>query len=169
MRKIVFFTIALCLVASSAVMAKDMTGRFGLGFINNEAPVGGIYWLNAKVGINAGFGFESIDATPDALTNFAFDFGVPFVVYNTSDRVNFYLRPGLLFQSMDQGGGSDTQMDLTASLMFEVFVTDDFSVSAAHGFGVSIYSPDQGDSMTNFGTFGDNWTNFGFYYYLPAN
>ena len=171
MRKIVFFTIALCLVASSAVMAKDMTGRFGLGFVNSAAPVGGIYWLNEKVGINAGIGFVSEDQGEESATDFSIDFGVPFVIYNTSDRVNFYIRPGLLFQSLDAGEDTDTRMLLSGSLMFEVFVTDDFSVSAAHGLAVEIYSPgaEGADSMTDFNTFGRNWTNFGFFYYLPAN
>ncbi len=47
-----------------------------------------------------------------------------------------------------------------------MFVTDDFSVSAAHGLAIDIDSPDEGDSTTDFGLFGNNWTGFGFHYYL---
>ncbi len=162
MKKILFFTVALCLVASSAVFAHDVTGRIGLGFVSSDAPIGGRYWLNEKLGLDAGIGFTSMDTGNDTNTTFVINAGLPIVLQRMNDRVNFYIRPGLEYTSLENG----STMDISGDLEFEVFVTDDFSVSASHGVAVMIVSPDQGDSRTNFGTRGANWTNFGFHYYL---
>ena len=167
MKKVLFFTVALSLIATAA-MAHDVTGRMGLGFVSTDAPVGLRYWVNEKIGIDAGIGFQSeevftgVGDETESQTTFVLNGGVPFIFNAMADRVNFLLRPGLQFTSYEGGTG----IELTGALEFEVFVTDDFSVSAAHGLAIMMDSPDEGDSTTDFGLFGNNWTSFGFHYYL---
>ena len=157
MKKVLFFTVALSLIATAA-MAHDVTGRFGLGFVSTDAPVGGRYWINEKVGIDVGIGFLSEDMGEETESTFVLNGGVPFIFNAMADRVNFLIRPGIQFASYEVG----TAIDLTGALEFEVFVTDDFSVSAAHGLAIMMDSPDEGDSTTDFGLLGSNWTSFGF-------
>jgi hypothetical protein len=170
MKKILFFTIALCLVAGTA-LAKDTTGRLGIGFTYSQTPVGARYWVNDKVGVDAGFGIKTRD--DGNLTDFAFSGGVPIVLMNDADRVNFLVRPGVLYTSTDtntQDYSAATDLMLSATLEFEVFLTDDFSASASHGFAISIMddgSPNS-SSTTDYGTFGNNLTEFGFHYYFKA-
>jgi len=163
MKKVLFFTVALSLIATAA-MAHDVTGRMGLGFVSTDAPVGLRYWVNEKVGIDAGIGFSSVDMGDETATTFVLNGGVPFIFNAMADRVNFLIRPGIQFTSYEGGTG----IDLTGALEFEVFVTDDFSVSAAHGIAIDMTNPDDEnlDSTTDFGLFGNNWTSFGFHYYL---
>lgn len=163
MKKVLFFTVALSLIATAA-MAHDVTGRFGLGFVSTDAPVGGRYWMSEKMGIDAGIGFSSQDLGEETATAFVLNAGVPFIFNAAADRVNFLIRPGIKFSSFE----TYTQIELSGALEFEVFVTDDFSVSAAHGVAIDMTSPDEGDSATDFGLFGNNWTGFGFHYYLKS-
>jgi hypothetical protein len=163
MKKVLFFTVALSLIATAA-MAHDVTGRFGLGFVSTDAPVGGRYWLNEKIGIDGGLGFSSIDTGDGSSSTFVLNAGVPIVFNAAADRVNFLIRPGIQFTSLEAG----TIIELSGALEFEVFVTDDFTVSAAHGIAIDMNSPDVGDSSTNFGLFGNNWTAFGFHYYMKS-
>lgn len=167
MKKVLFFTVALSLIATAA-MAHDVTGRFGLGFVSTDAPVGVRYWMNEKIGIDAGIGFSSFDGGSETYSDFVLNAGVPIIFNAMGDRVNFLIRPGIQFTTGDMavGGEKGTDIQISGALEFEVFVTDDFSVSAAHGLMIDMLSPDVGDSRTNFGLFGDNWTNFGFHYYL---
>ena len=80
-------------------------------------------------------------------------------------------RPGLLYQSQqvgfdaDPGAGltfdteSQTTMTVLAELEAEIFLRDNFSVSASHGIAFRSYDPGFGaDSETSFGTFGNNFT-----------
>ena len=170
MKKILFFTIALCLVAGTA-MAHDMTGRLGLGFTYSDAPIGVRYWVSPKVGLDGGIGIMT--RNDGDVTDFSFAAGVPIVLMDDADRVNFLVRPGILYSSMGtsaQGYDSATNLMISGSLEFEVFVTDDFSVSAAHGFAFNI--ADSGapnsSSTSDYGTFGNNMTDFGFHYYFKA-
>jgi hypothetical protein len=163
MKKVLFFTVALSLIATAA-MAHDVTGRMGLGFVSTDAPVGLRYWVNEKIGIDGGIGFSSQDLGEETATSFVLNAGVPFIFNAAGDRVNFLIRPGLKYSSFE----TYSQIELSGALEFEVFVTDDFSVSAAHGIAIDMTNPDDEnlDSTTDFGLFGNNWTSFGFHYYL---
>jgi hypothetical protein len=175
MRKALFFLVALSLIAATSASAKDMAKRLGLGFITTDAPVGGRYWFSPKAGLDLGFGITSDQReTPagdkETRTGWSVEVGIPIVIIPVGDRVNFLFNPGFLYS--DPGtfgsGDSDTMYRILGSLEFEVFVTGDFSVSAAHGIGVVIESPAGGESTTSWGTFGENVTQFGFHYYLPG-
>lgn len=116
-----------------------------LGFHNLEAPVGIRWWLSGqKVGVDVGLGFVSVPApsySDEKLTSWAVDVGVPLVL-RSWDRVHVIVRPGMLYTSQQLEATSpptafDTA-DLTSFLLSgeveaEVFLVDNFSVSASHG------------------------------------
>jgi hypothetical protein len=174
MKKAIFFTALLSLVASSA-MAVDTMGRFGLGFVSTDTPVGIRYWFSEKIALDAGIGVFSEDQGDSSTTDFSVLVGLPINIMNMGDRVNFNFFPALgyaMFDVPDQSGLQSSQIDVIAGLEFEVFVTNDFSVSASHGvqFNIASYE-DFGttsvDSQTDWSTFGANITDFGLHYYFP--
>jgi len=165
--------------AARAEMAPGEHRNGSLGFHNDAAPVGVRWWFSGqKVGLDLGVGFGSSPAPsfPDEkLTNWGIDVGIPFVLHSW-DRVHFMVRPGLLYQSQqfestapplafDTEDG--TTLFISGELEAEVFLADNFSVSASHGFGYSSFDPPgPGDSVSSFSTFGNNFTNVGFHVYL---
>ena len=154
-----------------------------LGFHHVEAPIGLRWWLSGqKVGIDLGLGFNSTPAEIDpdeSETGFALDIGVPFVLHSW-ENVHFMFRPGLLYQSQEEGFDeepgtpgiqfdteSTSEMSLLAELEVEAFLRDNFSVSASHGIGFVRSDPGfGGDETTSFGTFGREFTNIGFHVYF---
>jgi hypothetical protein len=141
--------------------AVDTEGRVALGFSNSDAPVGGRLWVAENVGIDAGIGVRTRNDTENV--DFAFAAGVPITVLDTQDRVNFNVRPGIVYENIDGFGSS---FAISGQLEFEVFATNDFSVRASHGLAVVITSPDEGDSSTDFTTTGGNVTTVGFFFYV---
>jgi hypothetical protein len=191
-KKLLLLTAVLVLAFAVTSTAKDLTGRFGLGYYESDAPVGIRYWVNEKIGIDAGIGFQSVDGiiqeewnnsgdyTADTVsaTQFVFSVGVPYVVYPT-ERANFMVRPGLLFKSNDKkfkdeeeireklGIEGESQIYITLHLVGEVFFGDHFSLEAAHGFNVGMISPfGDGDSKMNFGSASGSITQLGFHFYF---
>ena len=51
-------------------------------------------------------------------------------------------------------------------ITYEVFLVDNFSVSASHGIGFVSFEPVGGDSETSFTTIGRNFTTVGFHMYF---
>ncbi len=182
-KKILLVLVVVSLTAPSALMAKDMTGKFALGYYNSDAPVAVRYWATDKVAIDGGIGLSMIEVPdasatdPDATTStfsFWFDVGVPVKVWD-HERAHFFVRPGLLLAILDDrefgGMGLDeTWTVVTGQLALgaEVFLTDNFSLDASHGFNLIFTTPpeDYGDSTMDVKTFGDSVTNVGFHFYF---
>ena len=168
MKKILFFTLVLCLVAGSA-SATDMAKRFGLGFNTSDSPIGGRYWFSPKVGLDIGFGVFVDDDGGESTTDWTISGGLPINIIDVGERVNFNFLPWVQYANLDFGDETGSLMTILAALEFELFVTKDFSVSASHGVGFDMYSPPgDGDSETDISTFGENVTQFGVHYYLPG-
>jgi len=181
MKKVFFLVVAFCLVASSA-MAAMPGGKMGFGFRLSDTPLSLIMRFNEKVGGVFGIGFSSIDLGDETGTNFALSAGLPITVIPT-EKANLNVMPLIRYTSYDvrtSGGlGSSAQdgdpdftgsmIDIALLLEVEAFISENFSVSAAHGFGISMDSPpgEGVDSSTNLSTLGNNWTGFGFTFYLP--
>ncbi|HEX5131937.1 MAG TPA: hypothetical protein VFX92_05560 [Candidatus Krumholzibacteria bacterium] len=185
-------TYSLIAVALAAVIALPVSSRAqetevagepqhyngALGFHSVTAPLGGRWWFGGqRVGLDAGLGFRSSPAPSydERLSDWALDVGVPIVVKHW-DRVHLLFRPGFLYESDEQqtstppdpfGTDDETTLSITAELEAEVFIVNNFSVSASHGIGFSSVSPaGGGDSETTFGTLGNNFTNIGFHIYF---
>jgi hypothetical protein len=150
-----------------------------VGFHTTDAPLGGRWWFGSqKVGIDFGLGLSSTPAPSyddESLMGFAVDVGVPLVLKNW-DRFHLLFRPGLIYQSQevqtetppDPFDSDDaTTIGLTLEIEGEVFIVDNFSVSASTGLGFFSVDPaGPGDSRTNWSTLGNNFTNIGFHVYF---
>lgn len=149
-----------------------------IGFHNVNAPLGVRWWFaGQKVGLDAGVGFQQTPASSydEHLFEWAIEIGVPIVVQNWS-RVHLLFRPGLFYESQEFQMTSPpdpfatderTTLAVTAEMEAEVFLAENFSVSASHGIGFSSVDPaGGGDSDTSFGTLGNNFTRIGFHVYF---
>ena len=152
--------------------------NIGPGFHSTEAPLGVRWWFNdQKIALDFGLGFRSQPAPSydEDLTGWAVEIGVPIVV-KSWDRVHVLFRPGFFYDSQefemsdppDPFATDDrTEIRLTAELEAEVFIVNNFSVSASHGIGFfNIDPPGGGDSSSSFGTLGNNFSHIGFHIYF---
>jgi hypothetical protein len=144
-----------------------------LGFHQIDAPLGIRWWFGPKVGLDLGLGYTSNEAGDERFSSYTIDAGVPIALKRWS-RLNFILRPGILYSSqqvdVEPGPGvtkeNDTGLAVLAELEAEVFLADRLSVSAAHGFGFFTEDPAVGESTTDYGTIGSNFSHIGFHLYL---
>jgi hypothetical protein len=151
----------------------------GLGFHNVEAPLGVRWWLgdSRTFGIDVGLGFMSTPASgyDERLSDWAVEFGVPMLL-KSWDRFHLIFRPGIMFQSEEVqtttppdpfGTDEQTTMTIAAEIEAEIFLVKNVSVSASHGIGIQRVDPaGGGDSYSNVGTFGNQFTNIGFHIYF---
>jgi hypothetical protein len=173
-RKLALSAIAFVALASPTA-AKDMAGRFALGFYNSDAPVGVRYWATDVVAVDVGVGFQANDLDTATTTNFWLEAAIPIKVFE-GDRSHFYVRPGVVFGVLDDrdfGTGTLdekwTSIDFTGALGAEVFFGEHFSVEASHGVVLNYLSPPKqvsSDSRINFRTFGNGLTQVGFRFYF---
>jgi hypothetical protein len=174
LKKVFGLMLVLALLAPITTNAMDMTGKWGLGYFSSDAPVGVRYWLNQKLGVDLGVGFESKDLGDNTATSFWFEGGFPYVLMDT-DRANFFVRPGVVFASLDDrvyGTGvldkkwNNITIKLTPGA--EVFFGDHFSLQAAHGIMIDLISPPDGagDSKTDFNTGAYSVSEIGFHFYF---
>ena len=181
------FFVSICslslLLGAAAAHAQANHASGGIGFHSSGAPLGVRWWLaGQKVGLDAGLGFSSRPSAispDDKETGFAFDVGVPFVM-KSWEGVHLLFRPGLVYTSQQIGFDSDgatpgiqfdtqteTTLGISAELEAEVFLRDNFSVSASSGVLFSSFNPaGPGDSITNLTTIGNNFTEVGFHLYF---
>jgi len=165
-KKIFFITLVMGLVASSA-FAHDTTKRFGLGFVSSSSPIGFRYWFGPKLGLDVGFGISVDDQGSESFTDWSFSAGLPISLLKVGDRVNLHLLPWVQYTSVDLGTDTESVFDVVGALEMEVFVTNDFSLSASQGVDIQMTSPPSpADSETDISTFGTSLTEFGFHYYL---
>ena len=151
----------------------------GLGFHTTDAPVGFRWWMSGqKVAIDVGVGFGSDQAPlyPDEkINNWTIDFGVPFVM-RSWERVHVLFRPGFAFHSQQVvvtnpptafNTDDETSFRLSAEIEGELFLADNFSVSASEGIEFTSLNPvGPGDTITSFSTLGRNFTQVGFHIYF---
>lgn len=185
-KAVVVMVMISCVVTMTSQARADMAAGAhrggGLGFHDSSAPIGVRWWLGGqKVGVDLGLGFGTIAAPsfPDEnLSNWSVDVGVPMVMHSW-ERVHVLFRPGMLFSSQQEQSTAppaefdtedETTMSFSGEFEGEVFLADNFSVSASHGIRWSrINPPGDGDSQSTFGTFGNNFTNVGFHMYFFGN
>ena len=180
-------TLALSATAALAQQdARHATG--GLGFHDIAAPVGIRWWFAGEklaVDLGVGFGSDPSVIDPDEkVSRFAIDVGVPIVMHSW-EGAHIMFRPGLHYTSQQVGFDSDpgvgftfdtdnaTSINLRAEIEGEVFLRDNFSVSASHGLefvtakaaNTTPGAPDP-DSQSSFATIGRQLTEIGFHLYF---
>ena len=182
-KRISIAALTLILALPALASAKDMSGRFGLGYFTSDAPIGMRYWFGPKLGVDLGFGFAVIDGVPafpattppstETAMDFTIEAGLPYVIHS-SEQANLFLRAGGVLGITDDrlviGGGTTDETWTTFDILFgpgaEVFFGDNFSLEGTHGFLINVVSPPVGDSETNFGTVAGSVTEIGFHYYF---
>jgi len=185
MKRFVFAFTLLVVAASFATNVRaqtDMAANHrsgGLGFHSTLAPVGFRWWLGGqKIALDAGFGYSSVQApsySDEKLNTWDLDIGVP-ILMKSWDRVHLLFRPGYLYESEQVQATTPpaafdtedrTTSIITAELEAEVFLAENFSVSASHGVGfTTVNPPGSGDNITSFTTIGNNFTQVGFHVYF---
>ncbi len=184
-KRVLCLSAALLLVLSTSVMAKDLSGRWGLGYFNTNAPVGVRYWATPEIGIDLGVGFDATqDMFQDTATgewkkqtalSFWFEGGLPYIVF-PSERANFFVRPGVRVGILDDriygtGDYDETWTVIVISLTLggEVFFGDHFSLEAGHGVAVDLITPPEvvnEESFTDIHTFDASIAYLGFHFYF---
>jgi hypothetical protein len=116
MKKILFASVALTLFIFAPAGAVDKKGKIGIGFFNDDAPIGARYWITDRYGFDLGFGLNIrnvvdstinsnllpaivLDPSKKTLAEFRFDAGFPVNVIRT-EKVNFLIRPGFSYQGV---------------------------------------------------------------------
>lgn len=115
MKKYWLFALGFLLFFGTAG-AVDKKGKIGVGFFNDDAPVGGRWWFSDRFGLDLGFGVNlrnvvdstkdtnllpliSLNPTKKTLADIRFDAGIPVNVVRT-EKVNFLIRPGFSYQGV---------------------------------------------------------------------
>ena len=168
MKRLIGLAVLALIIDAGVAAAHTGTERGALGFHNVDAPVGIRWWLTDKVGLDGGLGIASEDLGTESVSSFTIDAGLPLML-RSWDRAHFLLRPGILYLSEEEPGttNNNTAFRVGAELEAEVFLVDQISVSAAHGFAITNVNPaGAGPSFTDWGTTGSNFTTIGFHVYL---
>jgi hypothetical protein len=181
---------SLCLFASTAFAQQDAHhAAGGVGFHDISAPVGIRWWMSGqKLAIDLGVGFgddPSFVDPSEKVSHWAIDAGVPIVMHSW-EGVHILFRPGLLYTSQEVGfigpgavfdTDNETTLSVRAELEGEIFLRDNFSVSASTGIEYvdfqpadDPFTPGSPDSQSSFGTIGRQFTDIGFHmYFLGAH
>lgn len=175
--------ITLCLGGTALAQDGATHKHVGPGFHSVEAPIGIRWWMGSQkfaLDLGLGFGSQPAGIDPDETEkNWALEAGVP-IVCHSWDRAHALIRPGILYQSQQIGFDADgttpgvqfdtenaTALDVMLEGEAEVFLVDNVSVSAAHGFALRRVDPGFGaDTETSWGTSGNNFTTIGFHIYM---
>jgi len=135
--------------------------------------VGGRQWFNDQVGLDLGLGYNQFEIESQRKwTGFVFDIGLPITLKRVSDNVNFILRPGFQWSSLEDKDSTGkltlTTIAVSGELEVEWMVTDNLSVSASHGVAYHKLEDDFSPktTITSFGTIGNTFSNLGFHVYL---
>lgn len=168
MKKILFFTVALCLVASTAFAGSE--GRMGIGATWGK-DVSIFYGLASGAVVSGGISFSSMDSGVEG-SDSATDFRVGAAYEHplkSGDKAQFNLDLGLDFASEDMGEESQTTITPHVGFNIRFWFSDSFSVSAAHGLAIDLISPPgDADSRTNIGTYSANFSDVQFTYWFEA-
>lgn len=177
---------ALLTIPPALAQADDMPPAehksIGLGFHDSDAPIGVRWWTaGQKIGIDLGLGYDRESAAPEGfpdehLSRFTLNAGIPIVLKSWS-KVHFMFRPGVSYSTHQLPDTlatlanfstlNEKTLQITGELEAEVFLADNFSVSASHGIGYESFDPAYSDKKENaFFTLGNNFTNIGFHVYL---
>jgi len=186
MKKLVLAA-ALALFAATPVLAQGPMGGIGLRsgseFITatgvDPSPTLGVrHWVNSQFGVDLGIGFNQVklEPGPRTFTGFVFDIGLPISLKAASDKVNFILRPGFQWGTVEDKDEEFvpastvkfTSMSVSGELEVEWMVADKLSVSASHGIAWHKLEDDgtPKSTVTSFSTVGNNFTSLGFHVYL---
>jgi hypothetical protein len=173
MRRSLLVALAIITVTNTAT-AKDMNGKFGVGYTQTIGGVGGFafrYWATQNIGIELDFGLSFVNSDGDrSTTEFVAAVGLFYaLVQHRSTNLLIGIRgdvgfrsqpaestPVLVADGVDNQSSSTTteassgilQFNLEFPLMVEYFFTDTFAINLTVGI-VLIFVPDGGATVLN--------------------
>jgi hypothetical protein len=156
MKKVFFFTAALCMIATVAFA--DTDGRLGIGAEYNR-DVSIFYGLSQgnilKGGLSLAFEDEG-----DETAQFNLDFGVEFA------SIDGFASGGAFGLSQDDDN-TTTVVSPHIGFTVRAWMGNHFSLSATHGVKLDLISPPgDSDSRTDFGTFHGDFTDVAFTFWF---
>ena len=133
-RFFILSVLGLVMGTTSLRAAEPKAGTIGLGWYSISAPVGGRVWVTPMVGVDIGLGFADKNLLGATNDRFHVNAGIPVNVVMT-EKVNFFIRPGVEFQTNARTVGPEVKSKLivTADLGVEWFVTEQLSLTVGHG------------------------------------
>jgi hypothetical protein len=177
MRKLVLLAAVVAMV-STAASAGHPVGSFALGWVDKDAPIGIRYQLAEKIAADVGIGFKSyasdsmyaedfeesdIRGAEAGRTELVVHIGLPMQLLE-HDRCSLDFRPAftLRYNSFDEDTwftydddtekkqALDSVMDfyLHGWLAFNIMLTDNLGLNAAHGINVEVLGEMKSGSMT---------------------
>jgi hypothetical protein len=153
------------IVASSPSFADQSHTAFGIGLSSTDAPLGVRVWFARNVALDAAVGLTIRDGGD--ITDLDFNLGLPLAFVRT-EHANLYFVPGAVMGIAGrEGRDANHQWTLYGLFEAEYFLSDNFSVSGAHGLRIRIDDPGEGETSSEFDTPGLSWTRFGFHFYFP--
>lgn len=176
MRKILAVVAAagICLALGvGSAQAITLTNKKAIGWYDLNAPIGGAYWFNERVGVQAGIGFSKVNLPGDATdpdVDFAFTAAVPIRLAGP-ETCHFLFRPGVYYET-NPGPDLDSFMSIRADLAVEYFLSHHFSIVGGSGLEFNSANPSAPDvdSTTQITTRGITLGSVGLYYYFgPAD
>ncbi len=165
-RSIVLSMLLLFTAVPSVFAGEPKPGTFGLGWYSSTAPIGGRVWLSPQIGLDLGLGFANDKALGTSDSRVHINVGFPVNVV-TTEKVNFFIRPGVEFQTNsrnDAAGELTGTTYITADLGAEWFVSEQFSLSVGHGLQVYQISGSDDWGITALRAL--SFENVGFHFYF---
>lgn len=169
-KKSALWTIAILAITAAPSFAAK--GYYGLGYFRPEAPVGGRVWFTDKVAGDIGVGFSSVSPSGgSSQTGYVVDAGVP-IIAAEAGAAKFFVRPGFTYASspspvLTDANNKTTQFWVSGSFGVEYFLTERFSIQAAHGVLYKSVDPKlAGTKTTEFVSEAFGLSDIGFHYYF---
>jgi len=158
MRKIAVLTTALALLVATSANAKDLGGKFGLGY---EATLGGVqglslsYFVTNALAIDVLLGLQFVSPdSGDSLFGFNAAIGARYNFARAKDTnlgIGLKVDLGFLNKAANGGGDSTFQANIELPLIVEHFFGEHFAILLATGITVEI-APEKGNALTPMGT-----------------
>ncbi|MFH1279253.1 MAG: hypothetical protein ABIK65_12845 [Candidatus Eisenbacteria bacterium] len=170
MRKLVFLTAMVAMITSTAFAAHP-AGSLALGWVDWKAPIGVRYQIAEKIAGDIGFGFASYDG---GNTEIRVHVGLPIELIG-HDRCSLDFRPGVSVDyTSPENENVDSWMDLVLHgwLAFNLMITDNLGLNAAHGVDIEINGEQKAgdvvlaESTTDFMTTSSDVTNLGLFFWF---
>jgi hypothetical protein len=181
MKRILLVVLAVAALVATAVPAFAQEGtKLGFGYFRPQAPVGGRAWINDKMAVDVGIGFENKDQSGggkvEKKTTLWFDAGMPYVLVG-DETTKFFVRPGITYCNSpvwDSGAGttgdwaSSTTIWVSGTLGVEHWFGKKFSLSAGHGLVFQSFDPGTEGSDTSSEIMSEalSIANVGFHFYF---
>lgn len=159
MKKLAVLVATVMLLTAATASAKDMRGRFGVGYDQTLGGVSGLslsYWVTNALGLDAVFGMSAVvPKASGADTKIGFNMALR-AIYNIARAKHVNLGIGIeadmaFLNDAIVGPDGTFQFNLALPIIVEYFFSEHFAINLAMGITFEIIS-DDGKAMDAAGT-----------------